>query len=260
MSSIVAPDAVVAERDLPVQAAKIGEIDRMSLPALPVRVGVELADVVQQRPCHRHVAVDAGERRRDRAHRLGDAEAVLEQSVAVGLVVVLGGGRSLGSAPTGASPRRRPAPAAAVKWGLRTVAISSRRSRSICSGERAGPSSSWAMSKLPGSAGASERRFICGPKRGCTVKRPFTYTAVPRPAKRLHLGQVLPDHRDHGAGAVAELQAQVVAAVAARAPLNRAHQQHLVDSTPSVSSLTSTYLKVEPSADGIRPNPGHTCT
>ena len=86
----LAADAVVAERDLAVQAAEVGELDALcSLAA----VGLELADVVQQRPRDRHVAVDAREGGADRADRLGDAEAVLEQPVPVGLVVVLGGRR-----------------------------------------------------------------------------------------------------------------------------------------------------------------------
>ena len=55
-----------------------------------IGVGLELADVVQQRAGDRHIAVDAGERGADRAHRLGHTEAVLEQAVAVCLVVVLG--------------------------------------------------------------------------------------------------------------------------------------------------------------------------
>ena len=84
-----ATDAVVAERDLAVQPAGVGEVDVLRI----VRVGLELADVVQQRAGDRDVAVDARERGADRADRLGDAEAVLEQAVGVGLVVVLGGRR-----------------------------------------------------------------------------------------------------------------------------------------------------------------------
>ena len=62
-------------------------------------VGLELADVVQQRAGDRDVAVDARERRADRADRLGDAEAVLEQAVPVGLVVVLRGRRDAVAGP-----------------------------------------------------------------------------------------------------------------------------------------------------------------
>ena len=55
-----AADAVVAERDLAVQAAGVGEVDVLGL----VRVGLELADVVQQRAGDRDVAVDAAGRSR----------------------------------------------------------------------------------------------------------------------------------------------------------------------------------------------------
>ena len=50
-----ATDAVVAEGDLPVQPAGVGEIDVLRI----VGVGLELADVVQQRTGHGDVAVDA---------------------------------------------------------------------------------------------------------------------------------------------------------------------------------------------------------
>ena len=80
-----AADAVVAERDLALQAAGVGQVDIARI----LGVGLELADVMQQRAGDRHVAVDAREGGADRAHRLGYAEAVLEQTVAVGLVIVL---------------------------------------------------------------------------------------------------------------------------------------------------------------------------
>ena len=60
MSSIVAPDAVVAERDLAEQLAGVGELDR----AVDARVGLDLADVVQQRAGDGDVAVDPRERSR----------------------------------------------------------------------------------------------------------------------------------------------------------------------------------------------------
>ena len=117
-----AADAVVAERDLALQAARVGQVDVLRV----VGVGLELADVVQQRARDRDVAVDARERRADRADRLRDAEAVLEQAVAVGLVVVLGRRRDAVAAPTAPSPRRTRAPAAARRCGSWIVAISSR--------------------------------------------------------------------------------------------------------------------------------------
>src|SRR3712207_7356108 len=54
----LATHAVVAERDLALQAAAVGEVDRGG----GVRgVGLELADVVQQRAGHRDVAVRSEE-------------------------------------------------------------------------------------------------------------------------------------------------------------------------------------------------------
>ena len=85
----LAADPVVAERDLAVQLAEVGQVDRQRVR----RVGVELADVVQQGAGDRDVAVDVRERRRDHGHGLADAQRVLEQPVPVGLVVALGGGR-----------------------------------------------------------------------------------------------------------------------------------------------------------------------
>ncbi len=68
-----AADAVVAERDLALQPPGVGQVDDL-LPSASVGVGLELADVVQQRAGDRHVAVDGTEGGADRAHRLGDAE------------------------------------------------------------------------------------------------------------------------------------------------------------------------------------------
>ena len=81
-----AAHAVVAERDLALQLAEVGQVDRERVGG----VGVELADVVQQRARDRDVAVDAAERGGDGAHALRDRQRVLEQPVAVGLVVALG--------------------------------------------------------------------------------------------------------------------------------------------------------------------------
>ena len=95
--SISAAHAVVAERDLPVQPAGVGHRDR----AVTHLVGLELADVVEQRAGNGDVAVDAGERRGDRADGLGHGQGVLEQAVRVGLVVVLGRGRDAEKCPAG---------------------------------------------------------------------------------------------------------------------------------------------------------------
>ena len=90
-----AADQVVAERDLALQAAEIGEVDRQRV----VVVGLGLADVVQEGAGDGDVAVDAGEEVGGGADRLGDRERVLEQPVAVGLVVGLGGRRVAEAGP-----------------------------------------------------------------------------------------------------------------------------------------------------------------
>ena len=55
-----APDAVVAERDLALQAAGVGEVDALRV----LGVGLQLADVVQQRAGDGDVAVDVAGRSR----------------------------------------------------------------------------------------------------------------------------------------------------------------------------------------------------
>ena len=85
----LAAHRVVAERDLALQPAGVGQVDRQRV----VVVGLGLADVVEQRAGDGDLAVDAGEEVGGGADRLGDRERVLEQPVAVGLVVGLGGGR-----------------------------------------------------------------------------------------------------------------------------------------------------------------------
>ena len=81
----LAAHAVVAERDLALQATVVGQVDVGRV----VAVGVELADVVQERAGDGDVAVDAREGGRGRAHRLPHGQRVLEQPVPVGLVVEL---------------------------------------------------------------------------------------------------------------------------------------------------------------------------
>ena len=81
-----AADQVVAERDLALQAAGVGEVDRQRV----VVVGLGLADVVQEGAGDGDVAVDPGEEGGRGGDRLGDRDRVLEQAVAVGLVVDLG--------------------------------------------------------------------------------------------------------------------------------------------------------------------------
>src|SRR4029077_15785768 len=71
-----------------------------------------------------------------------------------------------------------------------------------------------------------------------------------RACKLLHLRELLPDHAGDRAGAVAELQAKVVAAVAPLAALGLANQEDLVD-LRSVDELVQEHaLKVDGGADG----------
>jgi hypothetical protein len=81
----LAADLVVAERNLALQAAGVGEVDREWV----IVVGLGLADVVQEGAADGDVAINAGKEGGGRADRLGDGERVLEQPVAVGLVVDL---------------------------------------------------------------------------------------------------------------------------------------------------------------------------
>ena len=67
----------------------------------------------------------------------------------------------------------------------------------------------------------------------------------------LDLGELLPDHARDRAGAVAELQAQVLAAVAALAALDLADQQDLVDLRAVGELVQEHALKVDVAADGI---------
>src|SRR5262249_14908243 len=68
----------------------------------------------------------------------------------------------------------------------------------------------------------------------------------------LHLAQLLPHHAGDGAGAIAELQAQIVAAVAPLPALDLADQQHLVDVHAVAELVQQHALKVDPTADGTR--------
>src|SRR5947208_17147222 len=64
------------------------------------------------------------------------------------------------------------------------------------------------------------------------------------------LGQLVPDHAGHGAGAVAELQAQIFAAVAPRAALGLAHEQYLLDLDAVCELVYEHALTVKMVADG----------
>ena len=59
--------------------------------------------------------------------------------------------------------------------------------------------------------------------------------------ERRDLAHVVPDHRDDLARAIAERQAQELAAVALDAPLDVAYEQHLVEIGPVVTSRMSMF-------------------
>ena len=113
-SSISAAHAVVAERDLALELAQVGHVDRQRVG----RVGVQLADVVQQRAGDRDVAVHAAERgARSRDTHCATVRRVLEQPVAVGLVVALGRRRLAEQLPRLGARRRTRGPAARAGGG-----------------------------------------------------------------------------------------------------------------------------------------------
>ena len=212
-----AADAVVAQRDLALQAPGIGEVDGRGIGG----VGLELADVVQQRAGDRHVAIDAGEGRGHRAHALGDREAVLEQPVHVGLVVELGRRR----APV-ELPRRRVraqhadraarAGAGPGRW-RRARAPRSPSSRPSAAGRRRGRR----RRTSPGPPRSSARSASCAPAARVDL---VAAAHVDRPAglaQLAQLGHVVAHDGREPAAAVAEGELEELRAVAPRAQLGR---------------------------------------
>ena len=126
ISSICAAHQVVAERDLALEAAGVGEVDRQRV----VVVGLDLADVVQKRAGDRDLAVDAGEEVGGGADRLRDRDRVLEQAVAVGLVVDLRRRRVAEAGPDLRVARRRSGRAGRAAGAPGPSPSSSRRSLS----------------------------------------------------------------------------------------------------------------------------------
>ena len=170
-----AADQVVAERDLAEQPAGVGEVDRQRI----VVVGLGLADVVQQRPGDRDVAVDPGEGAGRGADRLGDRDRVVEQPVRGRP----GGSTSPparpGSGARSASRGRRSRSSSARSCGFWIVASSSRSRASSSSTETGGPSTRSSCSYSPSSATRIERIVILAPYWGWTEKRPSMKTTAP---------------------------------------------------------------------------------
>ena len=194
----------------------------------PVRVGLELADVVQQRAGDGHVAVDAGEGGADRADRLGHAEAVLEQAVAVGLVVVLGRRRDAIAGPQLGVLAEHP-----LEQDSQVRLLDRREQLAHLLLHLLGPARG-AVEQVLGRVAAGDGLGEAAQvdlRAEARVHRvaPAHVHRRAGAGELLDPGQLLPDHRDDRARAVAELQAQVLAAVAPLAALGLADQQHLVD-------------------------------
>ena len=215
------------------------------------RVGLELADVVQQRPGDGDVVVDAGEVRRDRVHALGDRERVLEQAVDVGLVVVLGGRRAAEPAPAlgvlaedaveqGEEMRVLDRGDERAQVGLHLLRAARRAVDEVGEVERA-------RQRLA-QRGDDDLR---APAR-VDLEAPGDAHGPPRHAQLAQHLDVLAGDGDHLAAAVAERQAQDGAAVAAvRAAPRRARAGPDPDPDPSVKSRTTMVETVGAGADGI---------
>ena len=206
------------------QATDIGEVDRLGI----IGVGVELAYVVQQRACNRDIPVDPSERGRDRADGLGDQQAVLEQTVSVSLVVVLGGW----SGPVGA-------PGCGF---CSQDALEQLTQVRLLDGPKQLPEILLHLLRSPRRAieevGKHVRSWLrtldraqvdLGPEAGMHRVAAANMYRLARPSEPRDVLDLLPDHRDHCAAAVAQPQAQVVATVAPLPALELTHEQYLVD-------------------------------
>src|ERR1700677_1214848 len=239
-----APNAVVAEGDLTVQPAGVRQIDAL----LIVGVGLELADVVQQRTAHRNVAIDAPEGGANRAHRLRHAETVLEQTVGVGLVVVLGRRRRPVAGPQLAllaehDLEQRPQ----MRLLDRVQQLADLRFHLLDAARRAVAQILELEAARRGRLEATEVDL----RPETWVDRVATADAYrrSRPRQLLHVNELLPDHARDRPGAVAKLQAQVLAAVAPLAALSLANQQNLVDLHAVTQLVQEHALKVDVGAD-----------
>ena len=247
----LAAHAVVAERDLALQPAVVGQVDRG-----PVRgVGVELADVVQQRAGDGDVAVDAGEGRRDRADRLADGERVLEQPVAVGLVVELRRRRVAVGGPALRRGRRstgRAAFAAAAAGSSRSAGAGRPRSaRARAAGRRAGRAEVVACRAR---RARSARRLTCGAvARMDDVAAEDAHRRCPAASELRGLGDVVPDHRRDRPERSPSVRRRNSPPSRRERRSTLAHEQHAGRGrSPSVASRRQHELKVARAADGYR--------
>ena len=183
-----------------------------------------------------------------------DGQAVLEQPVPVGLVVMLGRRHLPVASPRSASPRRARAPAGGAGGG-------SGSSRAA----RAGPPPSAPRRGLarrgarrgrtrPSSAARSSWIPSWPPNRGWTEKRPTTWTTSPAAQTSRARSRLVPDDRRNRPGAVPEHDLhELPAAVAAPPHLDVAHEQRLGD-LASVAEFPDFHdaTKIEWPADGSR--------
>ena len=172
----LAADLVVAARDLALEPAGVGQLDRERI----VVVGLGLADVVEHRAGDGDLAVDAGEEVGGRAHRLGDREGVLEQPAGVGLVVVLGGRRLAEAGPRSRSRGRRSGRAASRSERVLDRRRSARAGRPRAARPSApGPPPAARRRTRRGPAGRTAASLICLPNCGWIAKLPVTSTIEP---------------------------------------------------------------------------------
>ncbi len=156
---------------------------------------------------------------------------MLEQPVLVGLVVVLGGRRPAVELPRGGAVAEDALEQRAQVWlldrgdelaqvGLHLVGGARRAVEELGRVERARVGVAQAeqvdlraVARMDAEAAADVDRRACRAERARSL-------------------DVVPDHGDHGPGAVGQRQAQVLAAVALGARLGAADQEHLVDLEP----------------------------
>ena len=172
----LAADHVVAERDLALQAAGVGQVDRQRV----VVVGLGLADVVEEGAGDGDVAVDAGEEVGGGGDRLGDRERVLEQPVAVGLVVDLRRRRVAEARPDLRALAEEAVEQLAQLGALDGVEqLAQVGSRAARRGRRSRSARSSVVVLARRVASRRAVSLIFGPQRSLTSKLPATKTAVP---------------------------------------------------------------------------------
>jgi hypothetical protein len=183
---------------------------------------------VQQRACHRDVAVDPSKRGARRADGLGYAQAVLQQAVPVGLVVVLGGRRQ----PVGAPQLGVRSKHALQQLAQVRPADGAEQLTQLCLQLLGGVRR--AIEQIlrriaPGRGLAQAAQVDLRAEPGMNRVAPAHVYRFARPRELLDLAELFPDHRHDRPGAIAQLQAQIVAAVTPLPALGLADQQHLVD-------------------------------